>query len=1026
MAVFLHSLSQKSRTVKWTGFRRIAILLMAIAGMASANPGKRVLYISSNHPSHPTFSQQVEGIKEVFRDRTIALDIEFMDSKRIPDPGNLESFRARLSYKMSVTLPYDLVIVADDNALIFGLSEQHKIFKGLPIVFLGINNQYLATAQDANPQVTGVVEAISMRENLALMTRIQNRARKIIALSDNTPSGRADLETFYSLREEFPNYRFEDINLSEMPLEDYLKSLHKIKKTDAVILLAAYLTNEGQSMSFEESLGLILDPTSPPVFHPYQHGVGQGLLGGMVISHVEQGRVAAELATEILAGRPVSDIRVVSTSPNQYMFDYKRLAHFKIDLDKLPEDYLLINPPSSFYERHRNLIWSIILAFFTLTGLLILSVFNILRRKETERNLRESEMLLKKSQEIAHVGNWMRDHKSGTDFWSEEMYRILRLDPSQKPPHPDDFNKMIHPADQEVLGDYFKKSVEENEPFEKTYRIYRADGSLATVMVRGEHIVEDREVRSFGIMHDITELKQSEAERDRLVAAIHQAAEVVFVTGIDGVIQYVNPAFERVTGYSRQEILGQKPNILKSGEHDQKFYQGMWHSLQNLGTWQGRIHNRQKNGRIFIADATFSPVLNDSGEVINYVAVMRDISKEVNLENRLKQAYKMEAIGTLAGGIAHDFNNILTPLIGYGELLREVIEPESVGSKFLEEMQRASLRLKDLVKQILAFSRQSEQKVQPIKLNPLVKEALRLVRSMIPATIEIQADLNREVGLVNANPTQIHQMVMNLVTNAFHAMQDTGGVLTVELSEREIGDGCEHYVDVAPGNYTCLRVRDTGVGIEKEHLDKIFDPYFTTKAEGRGTGLGLSVVHGIVKGYGGDIHIDTEPGKGTTICVLLPVSEAESLPEEAEKGPEEIPGGRERIMLVDDDPSIVRMLSRMLTQLGYQVSAFTSSPEALAGFENEPAHYQLILTDMTMPKMTGIQLAEKVRELNPMVPVVICTGYSDQIDEETWQSRDIQGFIMKPIFHRDVAETVRRALDKVAEKQPEVASGEGR
>ncbi|HQV34574.1 MAG TPA: ATP-binding protein, partial [Calditrichia bacterium] len=377
------------------------------------------------------------------------------------------------------------------------------------------------------------------------------------------------------------------------------------------------------------------------------------------------------------------------------------------------------------------------------------------------------------------------------------------------------------------------------------------------------------------------------------------------------------------------------------------------------------------NGRIFIADATFSPVLNDSGEVINYVAVMRDISKEVNLENRLKQAYKMEAIGTLAGGIAHDFNNILTPLIGYGELLREVIEPESVGSKFLEEMQRASLRLKDLVKQILAFSRQSEQKVQPIKLNPLVKEALRLVRSMIPATIEIQADLNREVGLVNANPTQIHQMVMNLVTNAFHAMQDTGGVLTVELSEREIGDGCEHYVDVAPGNYTCLRVRDTGVGIEKEHLDKIFDPYFTTKAEGRGTGLGLSVVHGIVKGYGGDIHIDTEPGKGTTICVLLPVSEAESLPEEAEKGPEEIPGGRERIMLVDDDPSIVRMLSRMLTQLGYQVSAFTSSPEALAGFENEPAHYQLILTDMTMPKMTGIQLAEKVRELNPMVPVVI-------------------------------------------------------
>jgi CheY-like chemotaxis protein len=371
----------------------------------------------------------------------------------------------------------------------------------------------------------------------------------------------------------------------------------------------------------------------------------------------------------------------------------------------------------------------------------------------------------------------------------------------------------------------------------------------------------------------------------------------------------------------------------------------------------------------------------------------------------------MEAIGTLAGGIAHDFNNILSPLLGHAELLMSDLNEDSPLQASVNEIYRASLRARDLVQQILAFSRQTEDELKPIKIHPAVKEALTLLRASLPKTINIEQNIDSNCGAVIADPTQIHQIAMNLATNAYHAMEDTGGTLKVALKQVQMEPDQSKNIGLVPGTYACLTVSDTGCGIQKEILDKIFDPYFTTKGKSKGTGLGLSVVHGIVKGYGGDIHIKSEPGKGTEVCVYLPIIESK-IEKGATHSIESIQGGTEKILLVDDEEAIVRMEQQMLKQLGYQVTTRTGSIDALEAFKANPDRYDLIITDMTMPNMTGIQLAQEIKKIRPEIPIIICTGFSDQINEEKCKAMGIQGYVMKPIVRKEFAGTIRTVLDR--------------
>jgi len=395
----------------------------------------------------------------------------------------------------------------------------------------------------------------------------------------------------------------------------------------------------------------------------------------------------------------------------------------------------------------------------------------------------------------------------------------------------------------------------------------------------------------------------------------------------------------------------------------------------------------------------------------DHFVLYEDITERKQLEAHLQQAQKMEAIGTLAGGIAHDFNNILAAILGYGELLAFDMKKDTPAWRNLQAVLQSTHRAKDLVGQILAFSRQNELNLMPVQISSIIKETLKMLRASLPTTIEIRRKIDFTDGIVSGNPTQIHQVLMNLCTNAAHAMRDNGGVLEVSLS-RIIADPAKQlpHPGLQPGAYLKLSVSDTGHGMTPDKLGRIFDPYFTTKEAGEGTGLGLAVVRGIIKAHRGVISVESSPHKGSIFKVYLPEIQKE-VPTQS-KTVAAYRTGKETILFVDDEPTLVTMTKQMLDLLGYHAVTRTSSIEAFELFRHDPYRFDLVITDMTMPNMTGEKLAGKILEIRPEIPIILCTGYSEHITEQRAKTMGIRAFVMKPMVMRDLANKIRDVLDK--------------
>jgi two-component system cell cycle sensor histidine kinase/response regulator CckA len=543
----------------------------------------------------------------------------------------------------------------------------------------------------------------------------------------------------------------------------------------------------------------------------------------------------------------------------------------------------------------------------------------------------------------------------------------------------------------------------------------RKDGSCIDIRVSTAAIHDSRGgVRGIvGFMEDSSERRRMDRERARLISAVEQAAEAVLITDPEGMILYVNPAFERITGYKREDALGQNPRFLKSGKQDASFYRAMWDTLVRGEHWSGHFSNKRKDGSIYEAETVITPVRHEAGAVLNYVACQRDVTRERELEAQLRQVHKMEAVERLAAGVAHDFNNLLIAITGYSDLLLSRTADERQ-RRNLEAIRKAGEKASVLTQQLLALGRQQELAPQALDLNSLASRMSTALQHAVGDAVELEVCPGPQLGRVTADPAQVEKIIVALALNARDAMPE-GGRLVIETANVELGEDHPSALNgFTPGRYVMLALTDTAGGMDEEALSHVFEPFFSSKGLGKGSGLGLAAVHGIVKQSGGLIEVSSQKGQGTRFEIFLPRSDAPSPLKGLQKGGADLPRGTETILLVEDEEAFRALVREILRDCGYAVLEASGGFQALSMLERHVEPIDLLLTDLVMPRLSGRDLAERLRPSHPEARVIFMSGY----DDHRIPLRGIRDLglpcLHKPFTAQTLATRVREVLDSAA------------
>lgn len=640
-------------------------------------------------------------------------------------------------------------------------------------------------------------------------------------------------------------------------------------------------------------------------------------------------------------------------------------------------------------------------------------------RKKTEKALKDSEERLRAIFNYTSAVMYVKDLKNRYIGVNRQFSKIFKISEeeikgkSEYELHPYEAARVFVENDQEVLR--------RGEPLQFEENIHQDDGVHNYLSIKFPLYNTDGEMYALcGISTDITERKQiedalRESER-RYRELFNNISDFVYSHDLEGRILDINPAAAESLGYNAAELRGRLIIEFMPEEIKESFTSDYMLRLHNEMHDQGVLTFLAKDGSEhyieyrsnMVKHHTREPYVSGSGrDVTDRVTASRERTK---LEDRLRQSQKMEAIGTLAGGIAHDFNNILGAMIGYAEMAKLKTSQESPVQRYFDQILKAGGRATELVKHILSFSRQTETERKPLDIGVIVKESLKLLRATLPSTIEINSDIPDNIPTLLADPTHIHQIILNLCTNAAQAMGENRGLMSIKIESIKVEPiDSNNFQTLEPGDYIKLSISDTGPGIPSEIRDRIFDPYFTTKQIGEGTGLGLSTVHGIVETYKGSIDLYSESGQGAVFNIYLPAVAEQSLPE---SGTAPVyTGGSETILLVDDEETLVHIESEILKNLGYRVESHYSSLSALESFKKDPEKFDIVITDQTMPQMTGIELAAAIKAISPQTPIILCTGYSTTITDERLKAAGISEIIMKPVLASQFSETIRKALD---------------
>ena len=646
---------------------------------------------------------------------------------------------------------------------------------------------------------------------------------------------------------------------------------------------------------------------------------------------------------------------------------------------------------------------------------------DITKRKQTEDNLLKNQYYLAKAQEIGKIGTWELDIQKNTLIWTDESYKIFGVPRGTELTY-EIFLNCIHPDDRDYVYKKWSAALK-NEPYDIMHRLIVDD---KVKWVRGkadiEFDIEGKALIAIGFTQDLTghkEIENALHESEKRFKTMFEMGPLSYQSlDENGNFTEVNQTWLETMGYKREEVLGKNFSGFLHPDWKDHFKEN-FPRFKAVGEVLGvEFEMVKKDGSIILVSFHGKIGKNSDGTFKQTHCIFNDVTSQRKFEEekevmgqKMTQLQKVESIGNLAGGIAHDFNNILFPIIGMSEMLMEDLPESSEEYKSVQTILIAGQRASELVKQILSFSRQHEHKLIPTRIERILKEVIKLSRSTIPTDIKISENIQQGCGLVMADPTQMHQVAMNLITNAFHAVEGMNGKIDIALEsidsvKEELPDNL-----LQLGRYVKLSVSDNGIGMTQDTMKKVFEPYFTTKEKGKGTGLGLAVVYGIVKEHKGEIKVYSEVRKGTTFSIYLPLVNKTKKAVFAEQV-SEIETGTERILLVDDEISVVELEGQMLSRLGYRVTEQTTSLDALKMFKANSEIFDLVITDMTMPDMTGDKLAKEILSIKPDIPIIICTGFSERINKEQAEAIGVNGFLMKPVLKSEMAQVVRKVLDE--------------
>ncbi|MBM9603318.1 hybrid sensor histidine kinase/response regulator [Desulfopila inferna] len=850
-------------------FHLLIFVLLISVNCTEAKEKKNVLHINSYHHGYEWSDEIFHGIRSGLAGSEkykVDLQVEYMDTKKyLYDPVNISLFK--LYQEKFKNEDFDVIIVSDNHAYNFVIEHREALFKGIPLVFCGMNNYEQTDVSSGN--LTGIVENFDLVRTLKIARKLHPDKTKMVVVGDQSMTGRSIEQQVYTMLRKYDS-RLEVEFWFKLSLEETKQKVERLADDTFLFFTPWYQTVRGKFYTAEEVMEDVYAHSSVPIYTTWEFLLGHGAVGGSLLSGLSHGKMAAEMALRILDGERTDDIPVVVEPSGIYKFDYNVMQKLNINQKSLPQGSIIINSPKAFYELPKELFWTIMVSFLMLVIVLLFLTFIMAERRKVQR----------KVQEQLSFQETLMDTIPQLVSWKDTTGRYLGA----------------------------------NQSFTEFFGIGTPVGMISKST---EDVISDNEYVEWSVKTDN--------------AVVQQQRE-----------------FRKL----RKKITDHGGNI-------------GWLEVNKV------------------------PLRNQSGRIIGVLTSAENVTREQNLEKQLMQSQKMEAIGTLAGGIAHDFNNILTSILNSTELALGDVEDDSQTARDLKRVLKAARRGSRVVKQILSFSRPSKEGFRQTDLGLVCHEVLSLMDASLPSNIRVQSKILSSGVMVEADPTQMHQAILNLCTNAFHALQESGGNLYVYVEKALVGSELAESMNISAGEYLKLTVADDGPGIDATIIGNIFDPFFSTKDITEGTGLGLSVVHGIVMGHRGGIRVESETGRGTRFEIYLPLSGMIKFEVDEVKNTSQAEGLS--ILFVEDDEDQLNSVPRVLQSLGHKVVGVRDPRKAVDLAMGREKKFDLVISDYDMPAMRGTALAEKL----PHLPCIIVSGRNDAIAASV-HVKNIKKVMIKP------------------------------